>query len=487
MSLNPIQFGKHVIDQFGRYLLTTYPIADARLEEQVRKQLRHDIGGERLLAKGPYIHLHQPFESGPSIDEMIKEKELGLHKALKGVFPFEALHKHQELALRSILAGIHTIMATGTGSGKTEGFLLPIMNECLKMRDDKDTDEKGIVAVLVYPMNALVNDQIERLRILLSGTRITFGRYTGETEQHGDGIPRLKNPRAYTDKELAEHREGVQELPLPWEECYSREEILDRRPRLLLTNYSQLEYLLLRDKDLSLFRHAPLKFLVFDEIHTYTGAQGSEVACLIRRLKHVTGKSLDDVVCIGTSATVQDTTGRLDGEEATRNFAHRLFGVPTGKIEIVTEKFQPPKPVELKDYVPPFPSDPHALLETVLNEARAIHVKDDPGEVPEALLKAAEELCGRQAPPGESYKKRLCGLLISNKLVTSLSMILSRPRLLGHVIRNIRIGTDRMTAADEDLIAEMLSYLTLGAIAENDGEPLRRPKLHYFVQGYQGL
>ena len=110
---------------------------------------------------------------------MLKEPELGLHEGLKGIFPFEALHKHQELALRSVVPGQHTLIATGTGSGKTESFLLPILNHCFKLRDAGKTN--GVTAIIVYPMNALVNDQLERLRWMLAGTHITFGRYTGET------------------------------------------------------------------------------------------------------------------------------------------------------------------------------------------------------------------------------------------------------------------------------------------------------------------
>ena len=83
------------------------------------------------------------------------------------------------------------------------------------------------------------------------------------------------------------------------------------KARILLTNYSQLEYLLLRDRDVDLFRGAPLRYLVLDEVHTYTGALGSEVACLIRRLRQAVCKSPSEVVCIGTSATVQDAPDSL--------------------------------------------------------------------------------------------------------------------------------------------------------------------------------
>ena len=256
-------------------------------------------------------------------------------------------------------------------------------------------------------MNALVNDQLDRLRRLLAGTRITFARYTGETpDKAGDDLNQLASPRAYTAQELQDDADGVSPLPIPWEECYDRESILARKPRLLLTNYFQLEYLLLRDRDLGLFRNAPLRFLVFDEVHTYTGELGSEVACLIRRLRDVSGKSPDDVICIGTSATVvdspQDSSARntaprndtaINAENATRQFAHRLFGVPAESIEFVTEHYQS---IAIPDdsYLPPPPPDMPRLLADILRAAERVHLRDEIGELPQDLLECTETLCG---------------------------------------------------------------------------------------------
>ncbi|MBN1888258.1 MAG: DEAD/DEAH box helicase [Thermoflexales bacterium] len=521
MSLNPVQFGKQVIDQFGRYLRTTFPIADERLSAQVADALRHKIAGEPLLYRGPYVYLNRPFEPGPALADLVAEPSLGLHPALKSVFGYNTLHKHQELALRAILAGRHTVVATGTGSGKTEAFLLPILNHCFHLRDapsprsagrgaigEANRGEGGLVAILVYPMNALVNDQLDRLRWMLAGTRITFGRYTGDTPDQADSqMLRMDQPRAYTNAERQAHADGLATfgaaaLPLPWEECYDRESIAARQPRLLLTNYSQLEYLLLRDKDLALFRGAPLRFLVFDEVHTYTGELGSEVACLIRRLRHVAGKTPDEVVCIGTSATVSrgDSASYpweddIDVEATTRRFAHRLFGVPEDRITFVAERFIPiePRPAV---YSPPVPADTPALLARVLDEAWTVQQRDEPGELPPALLQAAEELCGKQAltliPDSSPYKgeggvnDRLYDLLQANSLVLTLNQVFSRPLRWEEALPRVH-ALGRQSTDDETLIAEMLAYLTLGALVQRDGEPLLRPKLHYFLQGFQGL
>src|SRR5262249_44151255 len=137
-------------------------------------------------------------------------------------------------------------------------------------------------------------------------------RYTGETPDNFDEtMHRYSAPVSYTTRQREAYKSGEanfgsEALPFPYEESVDKESIRAARPRLLLTNYAQLEYLLLRDRDLDLFRGAPLRFIVFDEVHTYTGALGSEVACLIRRLRNVARKSSSDVIMIGTSATISD-------------------------------------------------------------------------------------------------------------------------------------------------------------------------------------
>ncbi len=273
---------------------------------------------------------------------------------------------------------------------------------------------------------------------------------------------------------------------------------MPRKPRLLLTNYFQLEYLLLRDRDLGLFRNAPLRFLVFDEVHTYTGELGSEVACLIRRLRDVTGKSPDDIVCIGTSATVVDRPAQadvapgvgIDAASATRQFAHRLFGVPADSIEFVTEHYQSIT-IPADSYLPPPPPDMLRLLVDILRAAERVHLRDEIGELPAGLVEAAETLCGQdhasQHAQPVSTNQRLSDLLRRNRLIYLLGDIFTRPITWVEALPRFRALPDRAAVDDEALITEMLAYLTLGALTEVDGEPLLRPKLHYFIQGLQGL
>ena len=161
-------------------------------------------------------------------------------------------------------AGRSTVVATGTGSGKTECFLYPILDYCRQR-----AGRKGIKAILIYPMNALATDQARRIAEIVHATpalrgRVTAGLYVGQAEQSshiGMGPEHVVTDRAM----LREHP-----------------------PDILLTNYKMLDFLLIRPQDHRLWRHnepATLRYLVVDELHTFDGAQGTDLACLIRRLR----------------------------------------------------------------------------------------------------------------------------------------------------------------------------------------------------------
>jgi len=498
MSLNPVQFARDVIDQFGRYLLTTFPVADERLAAQVRQQMRFTAGGDSLLYKGPYVYLNRPFRPGPAVAELVGQGLL--HEVIRSrrVFPYDELHWHQFETVQAVSARHNVILSTGTGSGKTEAFMLPIIDHCLRLRDQRAPE--GVAAVLVYPMNALANDQLDRLRMTLAGTHVTFGRYTGEAPDHFDANEhRYSAPVTYTGAQRAAYKSGQarfgsEALPYPWEESVDKESIRAARPRILLTNYAQLEYLLLRDRDLDLFRGAPLRFLVFDEVHTYTGALGSEVACLIRRLRDVARKRADEVIMIGTSATVSDRSDeageQIDAEAATRRFAHRLFGVPEESLAVIRESYRAIEPRQT--YTPPLPPDMPALLEAILAAARDLQLQTEvePGDIPPDLVALTAQLCGvdpATLPAGDPMQQ-LVELLYPNACILRLSDIFTAPRTWEDALPWWRrLDASRESAPAGDLVAEMLAYLTLGALAQFEGDPLLRPKLHTFLQGLQGL
>ncbi|WP_367363499.1 DEAD/DEAH box helicase, partial [Mesotoga sp.] len=235
MSINPVVFSKETFESFTDFLISTLNIADEGLENQLKDLIAYDLLRGSRLVNGPYIYLNRPFVKGKSIKEFTEA--LNLDPVLNTVFTYENLHKHQEEAAESIINRHHTIVSTGTGSGKTESFLLPIIDRAKKQR------EKKLLALLIYPMNALVNDQLRRLRMMLSGTGVTFSRYTGDTpETLPSNINRPSNMVRFTQEQLEEVRKGNL---APWEERLCREEIRENSPQIMLTNYSQLEYLLL--------------------------------------------------------------------------------------------------------------------------------------------------------------------------------------------------------------------------------------------------
>jgi len=271
------------------------------------------------LTKGPYLEASAPFESGVSVADLMAEGVLSplFERMDPDVFPIDRpLYLHQELAIRKAVSGRRNIVvSTGTGSGKTETFLIPILDGLLREIEAGTIDQPGVRALLLYPMNALANDQVKRLRLLLrSFPEVTFGRYVGETTRDGSNAE-------------AEFKARYPHEPRVSNELLSRDVIQETPPSILLTNYAMLEYLLLRPSDSSLFdgdTGSHWRTVVLDEAHIYDGATGTEVAMLMRRVRdRVVSSEAGRLQCFATSATL----GR--GEEDMPkliSFAESLFG-----------------------------------------------------------------------------------------------------------------------------------------------------------------
>ncbi len=231
----------------------------------------------------------------------------------------QTLYWHQEESLRKIEEGRSLVITTGTGSGKTESFLYPILNKIMK---DKSSgkDQVGIRAMLLYPMNALVNDQIDRVRDILSSyPNITYGFFTGDTKE------KLSKP----ERKTIEEENGYE---IPPNELITREEIRSTPPDLLFTNYSMLEYLLIRPKDFDIFDANRLQnwnFIVLDEAHTYNGALGIEIAMLLRRVTALAPKCPQFIL---TSATLGQEG---ESEDEIVNFAKNLTSKDFKKSDII--------------------------------------------------------------------------------------------------------------------------------------------------------
>lgn len=473
--INPFNLAHAVTRDYKRYILTTFPILDPAL----RAQVENAIDAEHLIWRGPYITLAPHLAQGSTLADLARTGRI--HADLAAMFAeFESLFAHQARALERIQAGLHTIVASSTGSGKTESFLLPILDHCLKSRG-----EKGVKALLVYPMNALVNDQLKRLRERLSGTGVTFARYTGETPGSDRDAQRPKPAVLAPGEKWSEERHGSGYIPS--EERWSREAIRKEPPDILVTNYSMLELLLVRGEDQKIFkphgRASLLRFLVLDEVHTYVGALGAEIGCLIRRLREHTDRTEGGLTCVGTSATVADPDQREAALDAVVSFASSLFACEFGRdaiIEESTRERKPGGPTYWPEHAPLSAGD--------LNELRKLPIVLDPGdasltpEAAQAVVRFAARLTGR-APEGGPLGRALHAVLENNALVGWLEHELSEPLSLAELAERLARLPERLDVAEESLQREIIAYLILGTYAHGDDGPLLRPKLHVFYRG----
>jgi DEAD/DEAH box helicase domain-containing protein len=250
------------------------------------------------IFKGPYLTVLLPFSPGP---RQYKSAFAWLPEEFKP-------HAHQAKAFDRLggEGARSTLVATGTGSGKTECFLYPVLEHCRQARAE---GRPGIKAIILYPMNALASDQAGRVAKTIVKTAalagVRAGLYVGETPAEESNAVRQVDAETFT---VITDRDALRANP----------------PDILLTNYKMLDFLLLRAADGPLWayqRPDTLRYLVVDELHTFDGAQGTDLACLIRRLKGRLGAAPGQLVCVGTSATLGDR-----GSESLLNFARDIFG-----------------------------------------------------------------------------------------------------------------------------------------------------------------
>lgn len=270
--MNVFNLRNELISDYSKYISSFINIHDRRINEYVNQSI-----GDGLLWPEPLIQLNPNFAPGQNIDELCAEGIL--HKDCSRIFrrnkkPSDLgeslhLHKHQEDAIKVAKTGSNYILTTGTGSGKSLAYIIPIVDYILR-----NGSGNGIKAIIVYPMNALANSQLGELEKFIKfgfseGTElVTFERYTGQ-ENAEDRLRIMSNP-----------------------------------PDILLTNYVMLEMILTRPEERRTLVDAAqdLKFLVLDELHTYRGRQGADVSMLVRRTREAL--QANHLQCIGTSATL---------------------------------------------------------------------------------------------------------------------------------------------------------------------------------------
>lgn len=478
--MNPITYTEEVVSDFLRYQLSTYAFADENLYQQMRELLNLEQTRGTPLLQGPYISLSRTFLKGATLDQLVGEGVL--HPHIKQLSPYPTAYKHQEDAFRSIHDKKTTLVATGTGSGKTEAFLFPIISRCLQLRDENA--EAGITAVIVYPMNALAEDQLQRMRELLVGTGVSFGMYVGKTPRKESDINGVRLPAGSTvvdyNNKLEEMRWQKMDVALhPAEERVSREAMRTpgQQPRILLTNVKQLELLLTRQQDLELFDNARLEYMVFDEAHTFTGAGGAETACLIRRLRAYCGKDEESTTCIATSATIADPR---KGPEAGCDFASRFFGVKGEEVTLIGEAYEDDIWGEPRTVSASFTGDQSLQLQNVL----ALLSQLDQPDVSHSDLHAFRvwfQSTSGSHMAGKNWRETLNHWLSHNEVVYQIAEALRKPRAVQGLLEELKDTLGRKITEEEVLI-----WLALGAAARSGERPLLRPVVHGFVRGISG-
>jgi ATP-dependent helicase YprA (DUF1998 family) len=452
--IQPFHVASQVLDSYRRYVRTSFPLRDAQLDAD-----RERLIDANLLWNEPHIQLSQPGISGPRLDalaDLLDSRTLALD------WGFRELYAHQHEAIRRLAVTrpggpANTLVLSGTGSGKTESFLIPIVDACL--RDERP----GVKAVVLYPMNALANDQLNRFRRLLAAEpAVSFGRYTGDTPEHDQGDTSGR---------------GRPGKPPGWPNNarWSRQAMRDQPPDILLTNYTMLEYLLLRRRDAELFRHGPPRFVVVDEIHLFSGVLGAETANLLRRLRQHVGASVEELCFVGTSATAGDDSERARLLE----FAATFFGAPFEAAAAVEEQPAPPRPRGAIIGPPP-------------------HITDEllaGAHEPSGLAALAKAALGVDLPSTseEACCSALGDVIDQYATVSVVEEALTRPAPLAHAGRALGALAERTGASEHDLVAEATALILLGAAAwlppvgEGEIQPRLRPRVHQVVRTLAGL
>ena len=303
---------EQLVADYRSFTSGSVQIRDRRIAEYVDSQLEQGVQWP-----DPWLSLNPSFGSGGSITDLVAEGLL--HPECERIFRAKSnetdtgsstltLHQHQREAVEVARSGNSYVLTTGTGSGKSLAYIVPIVDRVLRAKATNTTSSsRGVKAIVVYPMNALANSQMFELRKFLEygypagKAPVTFARYTGQESED------------------------------------ERRRILADPPDILLTNYVMLELVLTRpDERNHLIRAAKgLEFLVLDELHTYRGRQGADVALLVRRLRNICESP--DLQVVGTSATMASGGSVEDQKVAVADVATRLFGADVTPERVIGE------------------------------------------------------------------------------------------------------------------------------------------------------
>jgi len=450
-SLDPFSAVDKIKATYRQYVSSFQKFKNPTIREWVDDR----IGKGTLLHKGPFIQLNRRFSNGTPFDTLVNEGTLidetpwcfTSDPGNQSAAPI-TLRTHQSNAVKAIIGGNNTLISTGTGSGKSFCFGIPVVDKCLRMRKE---GIDGIKAIFVYPMNALANSQYDEFSMRLHESGLKVAIYTGDTPQTRDKA--LEDYQARTGREH------------PYDsELLSREEIKNSPPDILITNYVMLEYILTRFEDRVLFpaeSRGVLQFLVLDEVHTYTGKKGADVAYLIRRLKQHTG-TIGTLRCIGTSATVH-SGDTVNADSAIADFASRLFG----------ESFLPENVIG-EDYAPHMHTGDGILPPSVLVTESMI---TDFEPTNEKIKELVEALMGQPVQMADASRRFMGELLGQQKTIQYIEELLSEHSMDIPDVVNKYKNEVRSDASFDECRREVLGAFLAGLHTEIDVDGNRQPRI----------
>ncbi|PYE31954.1 ATP-dependent helicase YprA (DUF1998 family) [Rhizobium sp. PP-WC-1G-195] len=305
--MKAFEFDHRLIDSYARFSRSFSTIRSADLKSELDRQ--YDAG---RFWPDALLSLNPRYLQGRTVDDLVASGDLD--DATGKIFRFGQtplrLHRHQAQSIAKAQAGKSYVVTTGTGSGKSLCFFVPVVDAIVRAR--KAGKPRRTSAIIIYPMNALANSQLKEIEKFIAQS----------------GLPSELKPvvRRYTGQESQEQRQ----------------QIADNPPDILLTNFMMAELLLTRQDalDTKVIENANgLNFIVLDELHTYRGRQGADVAILVRRLRNRCAPD-NTPICIGTSATMSSEGSDINRAQAVADVASRLFGTPIGPESVIDESLQ---------------------------------------------------------------------------------------------------------------------------------------------------
>ncbi|KAA0677177.1 DEAD/DEAH box helicase [Roseomonas genomospecies 6] len=295
MSFDVFALRQRVVSEYQSYVRSFVHILDGRIRAHVENALdQGDLWPDAVLQLNP------AYVPGPTLAELA-DQGLILAETARFFGPGLRLHRHQEEALRVAARGESYVVSTGTGSGKSLTYLIPIVDRIFR----NGPERASVRAIIVYPMNALINSQLDALARFRDGygpgCPIRFGQHTGQIDRE------------------------------------ARNALLNDPPHILLTNYVMLEYMMIRPNERTLVDSATreLEMVAMDELHVYRGRQGADVAMLMRRLRQRAGRG--GFLHAGTSATLVSGGSRAERLDRIAEVGSRLFGVPVRPDNVIDE------------------------------------------------------------------------------------------------------------------------------------------------------